>query len=63
MEKGLSQSQLANRMGCHRTYFSKIESGQVRPMVEQFVRIADAIGIMPSELLDYTYKLQLAMEA
>jgi transcriptional regulator with XRE-family HTH domain len=45
----LTQKQVADRMGCKRTYISKVENGVASPALEQFVRICDAMQVEPVE--------------
>ena len=48
---GLSQEELADRAGLHRTYISSIERSQRNVALENIFRIADALGTTPAELL------------
>ena len=50
-EAGLTQSQLAARLGKPQSYISKAERGERRVDVVEFVDIAEAIGIQPAELI------------
>ena len=49
--KGLSQTEIANRMGVSQTQFSKWMTGKCSMRMDNFIALADAIGIKPSELL------------
>lgn len=51
-QKGLSQEELAFRSGLHRTYISDIERGDRNVSVKNIEKIAHALGIKPSELLE-----------
>lgn len=51
LEAGLSQEELAFRAGLKRSYLSDLERGTRNPSVRALGRIADALGIAPSELL------------
>ena len=50
-EAGLTQSELAARLGKPQSYISKAERGERRVDVVEFVDIAEAIGIQPAELI------------
>lgn len=63
INKGLTQRQVADRMGVERTYVTKIEMGNHSPLMEQFVRFADALDEDPGEVLTYARKLQREVEA
>lgn len=49
-EKGLTQRELAERLGRPRSYISKIESGERIPRITEFCEIAQALKLDP-ELL------------
>jgi transcriptional regulator with XRE-family HTH domain len=48
---GISQTALANRTGCARSYISEVESGQVRLTLKMARRFADALHQDPFALL------------
>ena len=48
---GLSQEELADRAGLHRTYISSIERAQRNVSLENIFQIAEALGTTPAELL------------
>ena len=48
---GISQEELADRAGLHRTYVSSIERAQRNVALKNIFRIADALGTTPGELL------------
>src|SRR5450432_3371304 len=48
---GLSQRQLALRMGVPRTYVSKIENEKATPTLSSLARLADALTVSVSALL------------
>ncbi|MEO0530840.1 MAG: helix-turn-helix transcriptional regulator [Planctomycetota bacterium] len=50
--KGWSQEELADRAGVHRTFISSIERGVRNPTVTSLHRIASAMGLTVSELMD-----------
>lgn len=43
-EAGLTQEELANRLGVDKGYISRIERGLTEPMVSTFYRLAAALG-------------------
>jgi transcriptional regulator with XRE-family HTH domain len=47
----LSQERLADQAGLHRTYIGHVERGEVNLTVWNLIRIADALGIDPAELV------------
>lgn len=49
--QGLSQRDLAKRMGAQRTYVSKMENGGVVPSLRNIPRFAEAIGVSMHELV------------
>lgn len=50
-EAGLTQSELASRLGKPQSYISKAERGERRIDVVEFVDLAHALGKEPSELI------------
>lgn len=48
---GLSQIQLAKKLGVYKTYVSKYEKGERRLDVVEFLAVAKALKLDPSELL------------
>lgn len=50
-EAGLSQEELADRAGLHRTYISQLERGLKSPTVAALSRIAKALGTKASKIL------------
>lgn len=53
---GLSQEELADRAGLHRTYISLIERCQRSVSLEVIFALAEALGSKPEELLKPTKK-------
>jgi transcriptional regulator with XRE-family HTH domain len=49
---GVSQEGLADLTGIHRTYIGGIERGERNPTLLMIHRIADALGVSPSCLLE-----------
>ena len=52
MELSLSQEELAERADLHRTYVGGIERGERNVSLENIVRIAHALQVVPSQLLE-----------
>ncbi|RZJ17653.1 MAG: XRE family transcriptional regulator [Brevundimonas sp.] len=50
--KGLSQEALAHEAGMAMRYLAGIERGEENPTLAFLVRIADALGVEPKELLE-----------
>jgi transcriptional regulator with XRE-family HTH domain len=48
---GLSQEELAQRSGLHRTYVSDIERGARNPSLKTVCRIAEGLGITTGQLI------------
>jgi transcriptional regulator with XRE-family HTH domain len=55
---GVKQSELAAKLGVPASYLSKIENGTRRLDVIEFVRIAEAIGSDPAEIVS-TLQIEL----
>lgn len=51
-EKGLSQEQLGFESDYHRTYISQLERGEKNTSLKAVFRIAGALGVKPSELIE-----------
>lgn len=51
LRKQLSQEALADAAGLHRTYVGSIERGERNPSLVNIVRLADALGASPAELM------------
>lgn len=50
-ERGWSQEEFADRAGLHRTYVSAVERGVRNPTLSVLERLAKALGIQLSELV------------
>ena len=48
---GLTQIQLARRLGKYRTYVSKYETGERQLDVVEFLAVAEALGLEPGKAL------------
>lgn len=51
IQKGMSQGDIAKKLGVHRSYISGIERGIRNPTVKNLERLADALGVDPRNLL------------
>jgi transcriptional regulator with XRE-family HTH domain len=51
LAKGISQEALADEAGVHRTYMGSVERGERNISLENIVRIARALKVAPSALL------------
>ncbi len=51
LAQGLSQEELAERAGVHRTYVGMLERGEKNVTIYNIERIAGALGVDPSVLL------------
>ncbi len=51
-DRGLSQEELAEAAGVHRTYVGMIERGEKNVTIYNIERIALALGVRPGSLLD-----------
>lgn len=53
-QAGLTQEQLANNAGVDRTFISLVERGINQPSVRVLFRLAAALSISPTELINLT---------
>lgn len=44
-ELGMTQKELAESVGCERTYINRIEKGETDMQLSSFLRLADALGV------------------
>jgi transcriptional regulator with XRE-family HTH domain len=51
-QHGLSQSQLARKVGVVDTYVSRIETGRAQPSFQLILALARQLDVTPSKLLD-----------
>lgn len=56
--EGLSQEELAFRASMKRSYLSDLERGTRNPSVRALGRLADALGVAPSRLLESDAQLK-----
>uniref|UniRef100_A4WQQ2 Putative transcriptional regulator, XRE family n=1 Tax=Cereibacter sphaeroides (strain ATCC 17025 / ATH 2.4.3) TaxID=349102 RepID=A4WQQ2_CERS5 len=49
--RGMTQAQLAQKLGCQQSLIARIESGQRRIDVLEFIAIFRALGVEPHEAL------------
>lgn len=52
IDHGVTQSELASRLGKPQSFVAKYEGGERRLSVIEFIDIAEALQIHPSDLLD-----------
>ena len=52
--KGLTQEQLAERLGIGTSNISYIETGKFAPSMENFEKLVEILGVEPSELYTFT---------
>lgn len=52
LEQNLSQEELADRAGVHRTYIGMIERAEKNITLENIEKIAKALKVSPKELID-----------
>lgn len=55
-QKGLSQEQVADLSGLHRTYFGGVERGERNPTLLTLIKIAQSLDIQLEELLKFNDK-------
>jgi transcriptional regulator with XRE-family HTH domain len=48
---GLSQEELADRAGIHRTYVSQVERGLKSPTITIFLKVSKALDTTPSKIM------------
>lgn len=55
-ERGLSQVELASKVGIDRSYMGFLERGERNPSLEMIAKIAEALSVTPDELLKQSAK-------
>ena len=61
--KGWTQTRLAKESGVSQTYISELEAGKSVPTIPIVYKLAVALGVKPSDLLDYKFKTQAETKA
>lgn len=61
-KSGLKQQQVADALNTHQSYIAKVEGGERRIDVVEFMELARALGVTPSVLLKKLEKQVLAKE-
>jgi transcriptional regulator with XRE-family HTH domain len=56
LRQGLTQEKLASKAGVHRTYIGMIERAEKNITLENVQKIAKALQVTPSDLLNFTNK-------
>jgi transcriptional regulator with XRE-family HTH domain len=51
-KKGISQEELADRCGVHRTYMGRIERGETNITLTNIHKLARGLGVSPASLVD-----------
>ena len=51
-DRGLTQEELADASGLHRTEISLLERGKRTPILDTIVAVAGGLGVTPSDLLE-----------
>lgn len=49
---GLTQEQLAERLGWQRQYYARIEGGETEPRISSAARLAHALGVGLDAIMD-----------
>ena len=53
LQKGMKQSDVANKAGLNSNYYSKVERGEAIPSVITLKKVLGALGIKSSEVLTF----------
>lgn len=61
--RGLSQVELAEKVGCSQAMISKIEKGQANPTLDMIEAIAEALGTSPASVFGLPALQQRALNA
>jgi transcriptional regulator with XRE-family HTH domain len=57
MDRGVTQTELAKRLGKPQSFVAKYEGGERRLSVIEFIEIAEALQVRPSDLLDELHEI------
>ncbi len=57
-DKGLSQAQLAEKVGCHLSHITRIETGKYVPGLETIAKIADILEVSIDYLVNSTREIR-----
>ena len=55
LQKQLTKKQLGDKCGMYESQIRKYETGKANPKIETLQKIADALGVPVTELLNYNY--------
>lgn len=56
IDAGLTQEELANKIGAHQTYIGKLELGMINPSTKRLFEISRALDITIPDLFDFDKK-------
>lgn len=59
IERQITQEQLAELCNLHRTYIGAIERGDRNVSLNNIVKVAQALNVTPSDLLQFDGKIQM----
>ena len=57
-ERQLSQEALGQKTGLHRNYIGGVERGELNPSLTNIKKIAEGLGLKPSELMAIAEQLE-----
>ena len=56
IDAGLTQEEVANKIGAHQTYIGKLELGMINPSTKRLFELSRALGITIPNLFDFDKK-------